>query len=127
MAITATIGTGDPASSPSIARFLRRPGGQAREAVPGDTGLLAQGSDDTDAAKTLARQIGLSEPQTIRSGQTLVLSVRLSMPSPLDVQLSCRPNGGGRMDNRDTLILACTGNQDVRLDNVVGRLQLAWS
>jgi hypothetical protein len=91
MAITATIGTGDPVSSPSIARFLRRPGGQAREAVPGDTGLLAQGSDDTDAAKTLARQIGLSEPQTIRSGQTLVLSVRLSMPSPLDVQLSCRP------------------------------------
>jgi hypothetical protein len=64
-AITASIGPGDPSSAPIIVRLVRRAGGEAKAAAPGDAGLLAQGSDDPDAAESLARQIGLSRSQMI--------------------------------------------------------------
>ena len=109
MAITASIGSGDRGADPTVVRFLRSPGGLARPAAPGDTGLLAQGSADTNAATRLAREIGFSERQTILPDETLDLPVRLSLPSPVDVKLSCRPDGQARMHERETFVLSCTG------------------
>jgi hypothetical protein len=124
MAVTASIGAGDQTGNPTVVRFLRNPNGLARPAAPGDTGLLAQGSADTNAAITLAREIGISERQTILPDETLNLPVRLSLPSPVDVKLSCRPDGQGRIGGRETFALSCTGGRSVHTDNFVGQLRL---
>ena len=124
-AITASIGPGDPSSAPIIVRLVRRAGGEAKAAAPGDAGLLAQGSDDPDAAESLARQIGLSRSQMIDPDQILLLPVLLSLPSPVEVELSCRPDGEGRLHERDTRIVACMGSQDLHVENFVGQLRLA--
>jgi hypothetical protein len=99
--------------------------GEARPAGPRDNGLLAQGSDDPTAADHLARQIGLASAQMINPDQTLLLPIFLSLPSPVELELSCRPDGKGRRDGRDTLILACTGNRDLHVDDFIGELKLA--
>ena len=125
VAITASLGTGSEFSSPRIVRFVRDPHGAARPAEPGDTGLLAQGSDDPAAATRLAQRIGLSRQQMIQLGRTVDLTVRFALPAPVDVRLSCRPDGGGHMHGRDTLVLSCAGHQDVRTDDFVGQLQVA--
>lgn len=125
VAITASLGTGSEFSSPRILRFVRDRRGAARPAAPGDTGLLAQGSDDAAAAARLAQRIGLSKQQMIRSGQTVGFTVRFSLPTPVDVRLSCRPDGGGRIDGRDTLVFSCTGSATVHTDDFTGQLQVS--
>ena len=58
--ITASVTKTDGPSAPVILRIRRDIEGKARAAVPGDVGLLAQGSDVPEAAGTLARDIGLT-------------------------------------------------------------------
>jgi hypothetical protein len=125
MAITASLGTDSEFASPRIVRFLRDPGGLVRPAAAGDTGLLAQGSDDPAAAIRLAQRIGLTKQQLIEPGETVNLTIRFSLPDPVDVRLSCRPDGGGRLHGRDTLIFSCTGDEAVRTDDFAGQLQVA--
>jgi hypothetical protein len=125
VAITASLGTGSEFSTPRIARFVRDRRGTARPAASGDNGLLSQGSDDTAAAARLAQRIGLSRRQLIQSGQTVDVTVRFSLPAPVDVTLSCRPDGGGRMNGRDTLVFSCTGSEAVRNEDFVGQLRVA--
>jgi hypothetical protein len=123
--ITASVGAVNQPSSTVILRMLRKTGGAARAAAPGDLGLLAQGSDSPEAAETLARDIGLTARQLIGPHDTLALPVRLSIPFPLDSTLSCHPDGGHRDRGRDTLVLSCTTDQTIRTDRVDAQVRLA--
>ncbi len=123
--ITASVGRTNQPSSSMVVRIMRKTSGVARAAVPGDTGLLAQGSDAGDAAELLARNIGLTAHQVVSPNDTLALPVRLSLPFPLDVVLSCRPDGGHRDHGRDTLVLSCTLDQQLRTEHLDAQLQLA--
>lgn len=122
--VTASISGHDASAPPVILRVLRDPGGASRAAGAGDTGLLAQGSDDSAAARRLAGEIGLTARQEIDPGEALSLPVRLEMPFPVDVSLSCRPDGGHRDHGRDTLVLSCGMNREIRTDRLDGRLVL---
>jgi hypothetical protein len=123
-AITASVGETNRPSSTVILRILRKTGGAAREAAPGDTGLLAQGSDVPDAAQILARDIGLTSRQLISPNETLALPVQLLIPFPLDTMLSCRPDGGHRDRGRDTLVFSCTSQENVHTDQLDAQVRL---
>jgi hypothetical protein len=123
--ITASVDKINQSSSPVILRILRTPEGTARAAAPGDTGLLAQGSDAQDAAQVLAREIGLTARQLISPNDIVTLPVRLSLPFPVDIELSCRPDGGRRDHGRDTLVLSCTLDQMVRTTRLDAQVRLA--
>jgi hypothetical protein len=123
--ITVSVGEVNKPSSTMVLRLLRSPDGAVRAAEPGDTGLLAQGSDAPDAAKTLAREIGLTARQLINPNETMSLPIRLSLPFPLDVMLSCRPDGEHRDRGRDTLVFSCTLDQNIQTGQIVARVQLA--
>jgi hypothetical protein len=124
MQITAsTTAGGSPASV--ISRFLRGPGGVSRAAAPGDTGLMAQGSDSPELAQTLVAEIGVTHEQTITPDGTLMLPIRLEIEGRLDVVLSCRPDGGSVDHGRETLVFSCTLDDHVHTDRLDGRLQLA--
>ena len=123
--ITASVGTIDPPSSPVVLRIVRRTDGVARPARLVTPGLLAQGSDVPGAAEILARDIGLTARQVIHPNETLAMPVRLSVPFPLDVVLSCRPDGEHRDRGRDTLVFSCTLDRTVLTDRLDARLRLA--
>jgi hypothetical protein len=123
--IAASVSNVDQPSSFVVLRMLRKTDGSARAAAPGDTGLLAQGSDAPDAADILARDIGLTARQVISPNETLSLPVRLSLPFPLDVVLSCRPDGQHRDRGRNTLVLSCTLDSKVRTDHLDAQVRLA--
>lgn len=123
--ITASIGKPDQPSSSVVVRILRKTSGDARTAAPDDSGLLAQGSDAPDAAALLARDIGLTSRQLVSPNDTLPLSVRLSVPFPLDIVLACRPDGGHQEHGRDTLVFSCTLDQAIRTDRLDAKLRLA--
>jgi hypothetical protein len=123
--ITASVDKIDQTSSPLVLRILRTPEGIARAAAPGDTGLLAQGSDAQDAARVLASEIGLTARQVIGPNDIVALPVPLSLPFPVDIELSCRPDGGHRDRDRDTLVLSCTFDQNVRTPRLDARVRLA--
>jgi hypothetical protein len=123
--ITASVGEPDRPSEPTVLRILRRTDGVARPAMAGDAGLLALGSDAPDAAGTLARDIGLTARQLISPNDTLDLPVRLSMPFPIDIVMSCRPDGEHRDHGRDTLVLSCTSDQQVHTGRLDAQVQLA--
>jgi hypothetical protein len=123
--ITASVGEVNKPSSTVVLRILRNPDGAARAAAPGDTGLLAQGSDVPEAADTLAREIGLTARQLVSPAETLTLPIRLSVPFPLDVVLSCRPDGEHRDHGRQTLVLSCTLDQNIHTSHLEARVQLA--
>lgn len=123
--ITASIDKINQPSSPMILRILRTPEGAARAAAPGDTGLLAQGSDAQEAARVLASEIGLTARQLINPNDTVSLPVRLSLPFPVDIELSCRPDGGHHDHGRDTLVLSCTLDQKVRTTRLDAQVRLA--
>jgi len=123
--ITASVGEIDQPESPTILRILRTSGGAARAAAPGDTGLLARGSDAPETALMLAGDIGLTARQLIHSDQVLSLPVRLSVPFHLDILLNCHPDGGHTEHGRDTLVFSCTLDQKVRTDHLDAQVQLA--
>jgi len=123
--ITASVGKIGQPSSSVVLRILRKTGGVARAAAPGDPGLLAQGSDAPDAAEMLARDIGLAARQLISPNEILAVPVRLSLPFSLDIVMSCRPDGEHRDHGRDTLVLSCTLDQKVHTDHLDGQVQLA--
>jgi hypothetical protein len=123
--VTASIGGSDRAAAATIVRFQRSPGGEVRTAQAGDTGLSAQGSDDPNAAAQLARQIGLSRQQMIAAHQKLDLLVRLNFPDPVDVPVTCDPDGGGQSHGRTTVILSCSGGRQVQTSLFVGRLRMS--
>jgi hypothetical protein len=123
--ITASVGKIDQSLSPVVLRIMRRTDGVARPARPGDTGLLAQGSDAPDAAAILAQDIGLAARQMIKPNDTLALPLHLAVPFPLDVVMSCRPDGQRRDRGRDTLLLSCTMDQKVFTDRLDAQLRLA--
>jgi hypothetical protein len=123
--ITASVGNPDQPSSSVVLRVLRNPDGVARPAAPGDTGLLAQGSDVPGAAEILARDIGLTARQVVNPNDTLALPVRLSVPFPVDVVLSCRPDGMHRDHGRDTLVFSCTLDQRISTAQLDAQVQLA--
>jgi hypothetical protein len=124
-AVTASIGGSDRAAAATIIRFQRSPNGEVRTAQAGDMGLSAQGSDDPNAAAQLARQIGLSRQQMIAAHQKLDLLVRLNFPDPVDVPVTCDPDGGGQMHGRATVILSCSGGREIQMAEFVGRLRMA--
>ena len=123
--ITASVGKVNQPLSSVVLRILRNTNGVARPAAPGDDGLLAQGSDVADGAETLARDIGLTARQVVSPNDTLAIPVRLSLPFPLDVVLSCRPDGGHRNHGRDTLLFSCTLDQQFHTTHLDAQLQLA--
>lgn len=123
--ITASVGKINQPSSSVVLRIVRKTDGVARAAAAGDTGLLAQGSDVPGAAEILARDIGLTARQLITPNDTLTLPVRLSIPFPLDIVMSCRPDGERRDHGRDTLVLSCTLDQMVHTDLLDVQVQLA--
>jgi hypothetical protein len=122
--ITASVGRPDQPSAPVILRILRTSGGSTRVAMQGDTGLLAQGSDAPDAAKVLASEIGLTARQVIDRTEILALPVRLSLPFPLDIALSCRPDGGHQDRGRNTLVLTRSLDQEIHSDHVDAQIRL---
>jgi hypothetical protein len=122
--VTASIGGEDDPTAVKIVRFLRSPSGQARPAAPGDMSLLAQGSDDPKVAAELAREVGLSERQMIAANRQLDLTIRLDLPAPVDVAVSCHPDGGGEMHGRDTVVLSCTGSRQLHTDTFEGKLNM---
>jgi hypothetical protein len=122
--ITASVSETNRPSSTLILRILRKAGGATRAAAPGDTGLLAQGSDVPDAAQILAPDIGLTSRQLVNPNDTLALPVQLLIPFPLDAVLSCRPDGGHRDHGRDTLVFSCTSNQEIRTDRIDAQVRL---
>ncbi len=123
--ITASVGQPNQPFSSVVVRIQRRTDGIARPAAPGDTGLLAQGSDVPGAAEILARDIGLTARQMVNPNENLELPVRLSVPFPLDVVLSCHPDGMHREHGRDTLVFSCLLDQKVITDHLDARVQLA--
>ncbi len=123
--ITASVGKINQPSSPVVLRIVRNASGAARPAAPGDTGLLAQGSDVTDDAAILARDIGLTARQVISPNDTLALPVRLSVPFPLDIVLPCHPDGMHREHGRDTLVFSCLLDQKIHTDRLDAQLWLA--
>jgi hypothetical protein len=112
-------------STPIVFRILRAPGGVSRPAASGDTGLLAQGSDDEHLAEAFAAQIGLTQKQVIDPKTTLRLPIFLDAPSPLEGMLQCRPDGGSVDRGRETLLFSCTLDERVRTDRLDARVQLA--
>ncbi len=72
-----------------------------------------------------SRHRALTARQLIGPGQTLAVPVRLELPFPLDVTLSCRPDGGHRDHERDTLVFSCTADEGVRTERVDLRGRLA--
>jgi hypothetical protein len=112
-------------STPIVLRILRAPGGVSRPAAPGDTGLLAQGSDSPQLAQAFAEQIGLTQKQVIDPNATLRLPIFLAVPSPLQGTLQCRPDGGSVDRGRETLIFSCTLDERVHTDRLDARVQLA--
>lgn len=123
--ITASVGEPNRPSSTVTLRILRQAGGAARAAGPGDTGLLAFGSDQPAAAVRLAQDIGLTQRQLISPNETLTLPIRLSMPFPLDATLTCHPDGGHRDRGRETLVLSCRLDQVVHNDHLDAQVRLA--
>jgi hypothetical protein len=73
----------------------------------------------------LASEIGLTARQVIGPNDIVALPVRLSLPFPVDIELSCRPDGGHRDRDRDTLVLSCTFDQNVRTPRLDARVRLA--
>ena len=122
--ITASVADPNRASAQVIRRIARKTGGSARETAAGDTGLLAQGSEAPDAADLLARDIGLTSRQLISPNATLALPVRLSLPFPLDVVMTCRPDGGHQEHGRNRLVFSCTLDRTVRTVHLDGRIRL---
>jgi hypothetical protein len=123
--VTASIGGSDRAAAATIVRFQRSPGGDVRTAQAGDPGLSAQGSDDPNAAAQLARQIGLSRQQMIAAHQKLDLLVHLTIPHPVDVPVTCDPDGGGHTHGRATVILSCSGGAQIETPAFSGRVRMS--
>ena len=73
---------------------------------PATPGCWRKGRTSPDAAQILADDIGLTARQMIKPNETLALPVRLAVPFPLDVVMSCRPDGERRDRGRDTLGLS---------------------
>jgi hypothetical protein len=123
--ITASTSTGGQTSAPVISRILRQPLGVSRPARQADTGVLAQASDSPMLAETFASEIGVTRQQIIDPNGTLRLPVRLDMQFPLEATLTCRPDGGGVDHGRETLVFSCSLDEQVGVDRLTARVQLA--
>ena len=117
--LTASMNADDPSASPIVSRILRSPTGTSRTASPGESGLLAYGSDVPEIAAVLARDLGVTARQLIEPNESLRLPIRLRMPFPVDGVLSCHPSGETADHGRKILVLDCTLDQEVS----TGRLQ----
>jgi len=123
--ITASVSKADRPSAPVILRIRRDTEGRARAAVPGDIGLLAQGSDVPEAAETLARDIGLTARQLLNPSEPISLPVQLSLPFPVNGALSCHPVGKASDHGRQTVVLSCTLDQIVHTDHLAAQVRFA--
>jgi hypothetical protein len=121
---SSTIGNGR-LSEPIISRILRRPSGISRTAAPGDTGLLAQGSDVPTAAESLAREIGVPARQIITPNGTLVLPIHLDIPSIIEGTLLCHLDGQRLDRGRQALVFSCELDKHVLTDRLDAQLHLA--
>jgi hypothetical protein len=122
--ITGSTTSDEQPASPVLLRILRSPNGVSRPAAPGDTGLLAQGSDNKRLAEAFARQIGLMQQQVIAPTETLDLPISLYVPSPVEGMLQCHPDGGRVDRGRETLVFSCTMDEQVHTDRLDARLRL---
>jgi hypothetical protein len=123
--ITASTSPENQPSAPVISRFLRRPSGVSRVAVPGDAGLLAYGSDEPEVAARLEREIGVPARQLVASNETLVLPFHLDIPSTIEVDLSCHLDGQHLDRGRQTLVFSCAVDDYARTDRLDAHLHLS--
>jgi hypothetical protein len=113
-----TNATSDAGDTPVISRLVRTPDGVARPARAGDSGLLAQGSDNPVIAAMVAQEISAPRRRT-GSGETLSMPVTLPFALPVQGELSCHPTGAGVSAGRPVRTLSCATDQaihDARLD-----------
>jgi hypothetical protein len=94
MVITASTAANERSSVPILYRILRGPSGVSHPAAPGDSGLLAQGSDNPESSNAFARQIGLDRKQIVDPKEALSMPILLLVPTPVEGTLQCRPEGG---------------------------------
>jgi hypothetical protein len=125
MVITASTAANERSSVPILYRILRGPSGVSHPAAPGDSGLLAQGSDNPESSNAFARQIGLDRKQIVDPKEALSMPILLLVPTPVEGTLQCRPEGGAVDRGRETLIFSCTLDEQVHTDRLVARLRLA--
>jgi hypothetical protein len=74
----------------------------------------------------LAGEIGLTARQLIHPNEVLSLPLHLSVRFPLDIVLTCRPDGGHTEHGRDTLVFSCMLDQKVRTDHLDAQVRLGW-
>jgi hypothetical protein len=122
--VTASMSPDDPSSNPIVSRILRSPSGASRTAKPGESGLLAYGSDVPEIAAALARDIGVTARQLVGPNESLRLPIRLRMPFPVDGALSCHPSGEAADHGRKVLVLACTLDQEARTEHLQATIHL---
>jgi hypothetical protein len=125
MQITGSATTDGRSRVPIVYRILRGPNGVSRPAASGDSGLLAQGSDNPMLAEEFADQIGLTRQQVIDPKDTLLLPILLHVPSPVEGTLQCRPDGGHVDRGRETLVFSCTLDEQVRTERLDAKVRLA--
>lgn len=122
--LTASMNGDDPSSNPIVSRILRSPGGASRTAIPGESGLLAYGSDVPETATALARDIGVSARQLVAPNQSLWLPLRLHMPFPVDAVMSCQPRGETVDHGRKVLVFDCTLDQEASTSVLQAKIHL---
>ena len=122
--LTASMNADDPSANPIIFRLLRNPSGAARTAMPGESGLLAYGSDVSEIADVLARDIGITTRQMVGPNQRLWLPIRLRLPFPVDSVMTCQPNGETADHDRRVLALACALDQQAKTDRLDAEIHL---
>jgi hypothetical protein len=116
-----TNASGGTGGAPVISRLVRTPDGVARPARAGDSGLLAQGSDDPAIAAMIAQEI--SAPH--RQGETLSMPFTLPFALPVRGDLACRPEGTGVFGGRPVRKLSCVLDQVIRDSGLVAQLRLS--
>jgi hypothetical protein len=123
--ITASTSANGQSSAPIISRISRQPNGVSNTAAPGEAGLLAQGSDVPLAAEWLAREIGVPSRRIVAPNETLLLPIRLHVPSTIDGILSCHLDGQRLDRGRQTLVFSCVLDEHARTDRLDAQLHLA--
>jgi hypothetical protein len=111
-------------NTPVISRLVRLSDGGARPARVGDSGLLAQGSDDPAVAAMVAQEISAPRRKA-GPGETLSLPITLPFALPVHADLSCRPSGGGVSAGRPVRVLSCALDQAIHDDVLDAQLRLS--
>lgn len=111
--------------SPTAMRTVRDASGVAGTVLPGGDGLHAQGPDARNPEGVPAGDIGLTVRQVVTPNDTVALPVHLAVPFPLDMMMSCRPDGEHRDHGRHTLVLSCTLDQKIRTAYLDAQVRLA--